>query len=246
MTEHKQTTAWQRIKEIEGGLIVSCQASAGEPLCAPEHILALSLSAINGGAKGLRLEGIENIRLVREHTKVPIIGLTKSEDVPAAERLRRVYITATYAEASSLAAAGADIVALDSTRRPRPDGSNLKDLIGRIHDQLNIPVWADIATFGEGMAAVEAGADIVSTTLYGYTEETAAPDDEGPNMELLKELIAHLSVPVILEGRVWHPAEVTQAFALGAHAVVVGSAITRPQLITARFVKAIASRPKRR
>jgi N-acylglucosamine-6-phosphate 2-epimerase len=119
-------------------------------------------------------------------------------------------------------------------------------MIDKIHKELDKPVWADVATFAEGIAALEAGADIVSTTLFGYTEETMIPREQGPGFELLKELVNHSSVPVILEGRVWLPEEVKQAFELGAYAVVVGSAITRPHLITERFVKSIpARRPKK-
>ena len=237
---------WEIIKRLQGGLIASCQASAGEPLCAPEHILALALATIAGGAIGLRLEGAENIRAVRNcqavPATVPVVGLIKSPLIADAERLSKAYITSTFAEAAAIAAAGADIVALDATGRERPDGHSLLQMIGRIHDQLGKPVWADVATSAEGIEAARAGADIVSTTLFGYTEQTAAPAEEGPALDLLEELAAKLEIPVILEGRVWHPGEVTEAFRRGAYAVVVGSAITRPTLITERFVRAIPAR----
>ncbi|HIA54485.1 MAG TPA: N-acetylmannosamine-6-phosphate 2-epimerase [Candidatus Melainabacteria bacterium] len=233
---------WQAVKQVGGELIVSCQASTGEPLCSPEHILALALSAINGGAGALRLEGVENIKLVRANTKLPIIGLTKDDSIAPSDRLKKVYITGSFAEAESLAQAGADIIALDATGRPRPDGLTLKEQIEKIHNLLNLPVWADVATFSEGVAAREAGADVISSTMYGYTEETVLPPEHGPSFEFLKDLCQHMDCPVILEGRVWHPEEVTRAFELGVHAVVVGSAITRPQLITQRFVKAIPAR----
>jgi N-acylglucosamine-6-phosphate 2-epimerase len=234
------------IQRLAGGLIASCQASSGEPLCQPSHILALALSAIAGGAIGLRLEGADNIFAVKESPllpeNVPVVGLIKSPLIPAEERLSRAYITSTFAEAESIAAAGADIVALDATGRERPDGHSLPEMIRRIHDQLSKPVWADVATFREGIEAAEAGADIISTTLFGYTEETNAPVEQGPALELLAELAASLTIPIILEGRVWHPHEVTEAFERGAFAVVVGSAITRPTLITERFVRAIPNR----
>lgn len=229
---------------LRGKLVVSCQASVGEPLCHKSHILALSLSALNGGCGGLRLEGIENIKYVREQVDklyegfVPIVGLTKA-DVPAQDRLSSAYITASFVEAQHLAEAGADIIALDATGRKRSDNLSLAETIAKIHAELGCLVWADCATFSEGLNAAQAGADIVSTTLFGYTAETALPKDVGPGLELLKELVSHLKVPVILEGRVWRPEELTEAFELGAHAVVVGSAITRPQLITERFVRAI-------
>lgn len=242
----KQQTSWQSITQLEGALICSCQASAGEPLCAPEHIVAMSLSAIEGGARGLRLEGVENIEAARPRTDLPIVGLTKDVDVPAEERLKRVYITPTFQDASLLARAGCDIIALDATGRKRADGLSLSETIKKIHDELGKPVWADVSTFAEGINAAEAGADVVSTTLFGYTEETRLPKEHGPGHELLEELVTHINVPVILEGRVWNPEEVTRAFELGAYAVVVGSAITRPKLITERFVRAIPARRTRR
>ncbi len=236
-------TKWDSVARLEGGLIASCQASEGEPLCAPQHILALALSALNGGAIALRLEGDDNIRHVRDcpavQVKVPIIGLIKSNLIAPEDRLKKAYITSTYEEAKRIADAGADIVALDATGRPRPDGHTLEQMISRIHSELGKPVWADCARFEEGVSAAEAGADIVSTTLFGYTEETASDVDPGPALDMLTQLLKHVQVPVILEGRIWSPQELTAAFERGAYAVVVGSAITRPQLITERFVKAI-------
>lgn len=237
---------WPSVSKLEGGLIVSCQASEGEPLCKPEHIVAMSLSAIDGGARAIRLEGVENVAAARSETTLPIVGLTKLSTVKPEDRLGSVYITSSFREAKALADAGADIIALDATGRPRSDGLSVAETVQKIHDELDLPVWADVATFAEGIAACEAGADVVSTTLFGYTEETIVGRDHGPGFDLLTELIAHAPVPVVLEGRVWIPEEVAQGFELGAYAVVVGSAITRPKLITERFVRAIPTkRPKR-
>jgi N-acylglucosamine-6-phosphate 2-epimerase len=222
------------LRALKGRLIVSCQASKGEPLCAPEHIVALSLSALNGGASALRLEGAENVAAVRAKTKVPIVALTKSE-IPDNARLSSVYITPTYADAKSLADAGADVVALDATIRARPGGESLKQIVERIHKELAKLVWADLSSFADAQPAVDAGVDILSTTLSGYTAETQTPHDAGPDFKLLERLCQEFTKPVMLEGRVWTPEEVRRAFELGAHAVVVGSAITRPQLITRRF-----------
>ena len=139
----------------------------------------------------------------------------------------------------SYLSAGADIIALDATGRPRQDGISVGETIKLIHRHLGKPVWADIATLNEGIRAAEDGADFVSTTLYGYTRETLLAHGEGPSFELLDALVSQLKVPVVLEGRVWHPEEVKRAFELGSFAVVVGSAITRPIFITQRFVQAI-------
>lgn len=229
------------IARLKNVLIVSSQASEGEPLCAPEHICALALSGINGGAKGLRLEGADNIAYVRKHTDLPIVGLLKSKLVSDDDKLRKVYITASFEDAKLCADAGSDIVALDATPRERHDGLSLDTTIARIHNELHVPVWADISTFEEGVQARAAGADVVSTTLFGYTAATSREPEAPPDFDLLKRLCKELDCPIVLEGRVWHPHEVSQAFELGAHAVVVGSAITRPQLITKRFVAAIGA-----
>lgn len=245
MTEKVQKL-WPSVSKLEGGLIVSCQASEGEPLCKPEHIVAMSMSAVDGGACALRLEGVDNVTAARSETNLPIVGLTKLSTVKPEDRLGSVYITSSFREARELAEAGADIIALDATGRPRADGLTVGETIAKIHDELDLPVWADVSTFAEGIAACEAGADIVSTTLFGYTEETVVGREHGPGFELLVELLAHAPIPVVLEGRIWVPEEVAKGFELGAYAVVVGSAITRPKLITERFVRAIPTRRPRR
>lgn len=235
---------WKSLIRIKDGLIVSCQASEGEPLCKPEHILALSLTVLRGGATALRLEGVENIRLVTSNTDLPIVGITKIDGLSEDERLDRAYITPSFEDAKKVLEAGADIVALDATGRPRADGLSLSETIGRIHKELNAPVWADVASLGEAKLAASYGADLVSTTLFGYTRETYRATGVGPDFELLESCIRELSVPVILEGRVWHHEQVTRAMELGAHAVVVGSAITRPHLITRGFVDALTKSEK--
>ncbi|PWT98247.1 MAG: N-acetylmannosamine-6-phosphate 2-epimerase [Candidatus Melainabacteria bacterium] len=230
---------WQAVAKLKGTLVVSCQASEGEPLCSPEHIKAMALSVIAGGAHGLRLEGKENIRAVRAVTKLPIIGLSKWKNLSEEERLSSVYITTTFDEAKELAEAGADIIAVDATLRPRPNGETLAGLVQKIHAVLKLPVMADISQLEEAKNAASLGVDLISTTLFGYTKETASTLEPGPALHLLAEIRNHIDVPAVLEGRVWQPHEVASAFQLGAYAVVVGSAITRPQLITARFARAI-------
>lgn len=233
------TSKFDSINKLKGVLIVSCQADVGEPLCKPEIIAALSLSVLSGGASALRLEGVENVRAVRAVTDVPIIGLTKIHGISYDERINSAYITSTFAEAKALSDAGADIIAIDATGRPRKDGLSVAATIARIHDELNKPVMADLATIEEAKAASDAGVDILSTTLFGYTAETVAGDDVGPGFDLLSAMLKVSDAPVIMEGRIWQTSEVTKAFELGAYAVVVGSAITRPHHITKRFVQAI-------
>jgi N-acylglucosamine-6-phosphate 2-epimerase len=239
VTSSRNQRAQQVLAALRGSLIVSVQAAPGEPLCAPDHILAMALSVINGGARGLRLESEEHIAHVRKRTGVPIVGLIKAAGIREEDRLRTVYITPTFYECTAIARAGADVVAVDATARRRPDDSSVEQIIKRVHRELDKLVWADVSNFEEGMAASRAGADIISTTLSGYTEETIVSPDTPPDFPLLSKLVESTKLPVVLEGRVWQPDDVREGYRRGAFAVVVGSAITRPQLITNRFVKAL-------
>lgn len=215
-------------ERFAAGLIVSVQALPGEPMHGVEHVVAMARAAQQGGAAALRLNGPDDIRAVKRRVPLPIIGLFK-------QGASGVYITPSVESARQVIMAGADIVAIDATLRPRPDGSSFAEQVARIKDGVTgALVMADVATVAEGVAAAAAGADLVGTTLAGYTE--AAPATPGPDFELLSALLQRVNVPVILEGRVWTPEEAAHGLAMGAWAVVVGSAITRPQVITERFV----------
>lgn len=225
------------IAKLKNKIIVSVQAQENEPLYDEKCITALALSAISGGAGGLRLAGSRDIKNLKSLTNLPIIGITKPSQLPQ-NWLETVYITPTYSDANLIADAGADIIAMDATLRKRKDES-LDFIAKKIKSEIKKPIMADISTFEEGIKAVELGFDIISTTLSGYTAETATKNNEEPDFELLEKLTKNLDCPIILEGRVWIQEHVKKAFDLGAFAVVVGSAITRPQLITKRFVEAI-------
>ena len=225
------------IENLRNKIIVSVQAQDNEPLNKPEHLLAVSQSVINGGACGLRLCGIKNINHIKKNISVPIIGLTKLEPTPI-NWLEKVYITATLNDIKELLSTNIDFIAIDGTKRPRADNSTLKDQINLIKKEGKIVV-CDIATVEEGINCFELGADLISTTLSGYTKETRYKVNEGPDFELLSELLGESPVPVIMEGRIWDPEEVKEAFDIGAHAVVIGTAITRPHLITKRFISAV-------
>jgi putative N-acetylmannosamine-6-phosphate epimerase len=218
---------------LQRGLIVSCQAYAGEPLFGPPHMVEMARAAILGGAVGLRLNGPADIAAVRAVTDLPIIGLHKVH-TPGSP----VYITPDCAAARAIAQAGCDVVAVDATPRPRPGGAALADLIAFIHGELGKPVMADVSCREDARLAEALGADVLGTTLAGYTPH-GRPKLDGPDLEFLGELVRAARVPVLAEGRYWEPAAVAQAFALGAFAVVVGSAITRPWEITRRFVRAV-------
>lgn len=209
-------------------LIVSCQAFSNDPMDDTETLRRVAASAVLGGASGLRLNGPEHVRAVRGDTHLPIIAIQKSY---AGEHLR---ITPDFESAARLAAAGADIIALDCTDRQHLHGQPWREIVHRIHGELGLLVMADIATLREGIAASKAGADIVSSTLHGYTEETK--DTPGFHPELIRSLVRETGTPVIAEGNVNTPRLARIALEAGAWSVVVGSAITRPGTITATFV----------
>ena len=222
------------IEKIKDTVIVSVQAMPSEPLYSEKCMIAMMKSVINGGAGALRVAGVRDVTNAKCIFNLPVIGITKPNIVPKNYK-EIVYITPTVADVLSLINAGADIIAFDGTQRKRPNNERLKDLIKYIHINKRIAM-ADISTLEEGIAAKEAGADILSTTLAGYTIESANSPYDSPDFGLLEELVKAVNIPVILEGRIWEPEQVDKAFELGAHAVVIGSAITRPQLITKRFV----------
>ena len=221
---------------LKNVLVVSCQAAPGDPLENVDTLRRIALACIQGGAGGLRLNGAECIAAVRPHTKLPIIGLKK---VYLDGRLR---ITADFAAAAELADAGADIIALDCTDRTWPAGEPWQQLVRRIHQELHLPVMADIATLDEARAAAAAGAEMIGTTLHGYTEQTAPAC--GFNWPLLADIIRETGRPVVAEGHISTPEEARRAIEAGAWCVVVGSAITRPGSITSEFARALRRHPK--
>ena len=221
------------INKLKNEVIISVQAMPDEPLYDEIALTAMMKSVINGGAKGLRLAGARDVSNAKKLFDVPVIGLTKPDKLPDNWK-EIVYITPTLKEVNELIKANADIIATDATQRPRPKES-LEEILKYIKNY-NMLAMADISTFEEGIKARELGFDIISTTLSGYTQNSPMKS-ETPDFELLKKLTKELDCPVILEGRIWEPSEVDKAFSLGAHSVVIGSAVTRPQLITKRFCK---------
>jgi N-acylglucosamine-6-phosphate 2-epimerase len=219
-------------EQFRGRLIVSCQALPDEPLFGPEIMARMALAAWQGGACAIRANGPDDIRAIRATVPLPIIGLWKDGS-------DGVYITPTQRHAQGVIEAGADIVALDATARPRPNGETLESLIVAIRDR-GVPVLADVSTLEEGLMAEAAGADFVSTTLSGYT--AYSPQLDGPDLDLVRALAERLAIPLLAEGRIRTPEEARAALDAGAWAVIVGAAITRPQWITAQFAAAIGAR----
>lgn len=216
---------------LRGGLIVSCQALPGEPLFGADIMARLALAAQAGGAVGIRANSPADIAAIRAATDLPLIGLSKV-DVPSFD----VYITPTLDDAQIVSQAGADIIALDATARPHPEGLTA-DFLRRVRGETGKPVLADISTDDEALEAQDAGADFVSTTMSGYTPYS--PQSSEPDLDLVRRLAAVLTVPLIAEGRIATPEQARAALDAGAWAVVVGGAITRPQQITERFARAL-------
>jgi N-acylglucosamine-6-phosphate 2-epimerase len=214
---------------LRGGLIVSVQAWRDSAIDDPYVIAALARAAQDGGAVAVRIQGAENLRAVRERVAAPIVGLIKRE-YPGFE----AYITPTLAEVGSIVGAGAEIVAFDATGRPRPDGSLLADVIEAVHAAGRLAM-ADCSTAADAAAASAAGADIVATTLCGYTAQTK--NHALPALDLVAEL-SSLGTFCICEGGVRSPADVRAAFAAGAGAVVVGTAITNVDWLVREFAGA--------
>ncbi len=216
-------------EKFQHGLIVSCQALPEEPLYGSDHMAAMARAAVIGGAVGIRANTPEDIAAIHKEVDLPIIGLYK-QIIPDFD----VYITPTIESALQVSQAGADIIAIDATLRRHPAGKSVADLIKEIQSMTGKPILADIDNVYSGLAAQEAGADAVSTTLSGYTSDS--PKSDEPDFDLIQHLVNNLKIPVIAEGRFWTVEQVNQALDLGAFAVVIGGAITRPQQITRRFV----------
>ena len=217
------------IKQVNKRLVVSCQALDHEALFGAEIMAKMAVAAQRGGACAIRANTPVDVQAIKEAVSLPVIGLYKEvlPDTP-------VIITPTWRHALALVKAGADMIALDATERPHPE-EDVPTLIKMIHEQTDCLVMADISTLSEGIAAEAAGADVVSTTLSGYTAYSL--QGGMPDIELVKQLAQRVKVPVFGEGRYHTPEQVMQALDAGATAVVVGGAITRPQEITARYVK---------
>jgi len=216
---------------LQGTLVVSCQADRGSPLGDPSHISAMAEAVVAGGATAIRTEGLANIAAIKERVAVPVIGLVKTKRPDT-----QIYITPLIEDVMAIAQAGADIIAFDATARPRP--VPVAKLVEAVHAQGRLAM-ADISTVDEAVAALADGADVVSTTMAGYTSYSSG--GEGPDFGLMRAL-QRAGVPYVAEGRIWTIENAQACLALGASFIVVGSAITRPTLITERFSRSIADR----
>lgn len=219
---------------LRGGLIASAQAYPGEPMRDPRTMAQVAQSCVVGGAVGLRAQGVNDCRQIRARVdrSVPLVGLWK-------DGADGVFITPTLRHAVAVADTGAEIVALDGTRRPRPDGLTLAETIAGLRDEFpDVLVMADCGSADDARAAQDAGADLLGTTLSGYTGERE--NTAGPDFELLAQILDFAEKPVVVEGRVHTPVAAAEAIRRGAYAVCVGTAITHPASITSWFVDEIA------
>ena len=217
-----------RLEKVKGKLIVSCQALPDEPLHSSYIMGRMAYAAYTGGASGIRANTVADIKEIKTTVILPIIGIIKEQYGD-----NNVYITPTMKEVDALMAEGVDIIAIDGTKRERPDGKTLEELMKEVRakypDQL---FMADISCAEEAVECERLGFDIVGTTLVGYTEYTKGND---PLTELAK-VVKAVKIPVIGEGNIDTPVKAKKALEIGAYAVVVGGAITRPQQITRKFV----------
>jgi N-acylglucosamine-6-phosphate 2-epimerase len=234
MSNQKRMTIEEFLTKVNKHLIVSCQALPEEPLHGSEIMVRMARAAKQGGACAIRANSPEDVKAIKDDIGLPVIGIFK-ETLPGFN----VYITPTMKHVLAIAETGAEVVAIDATSQEHPDG-DLRNFIQAIKDETPCLVMADISTYAEGMQAAEYGADLVSTTLAGYTPYSEKTD--GPNLTLVAQLAKDCNAPVIAEGRYHTPEQVIAAFENGAASVVVGGAITRPQQITARFVQALNDR----
>lgn len=214
------------------GLIVSCQALEHEPLHGGDTMAKMARAAVQSGAIGIRTNGVPDIVAIKKEVNVPVIGLIK-RDIPGSA----IFITPTLDEVKAIVSAKAEIIALDVTNREERLES-VKPLIEYAHLR-GVLVMADISTFEEGLAAEKLGVDFIGTTLSGYTPYST--QQEGPDLVLIQQLSGSVNIPVVAEGRIWTPEDAAKAKNAGASYVVVGSAITIPQLITSRYVKAVSN-----
>lgn len=220
---------------IKDSMIISCQALPGEPLYVEDKSIMylMARAAKMAGTKCIRTNSVRDVIAIKEETSLPVIGLIKQQ-----YEGYESYITPTMKEIDDLIEAEADVIAIDATLRKRGDGKSINEFIAEIKAKYpDIVLMADISNYEEGINAEKCGVDLVSTTMSGYTSYTEKT--EGPDFKLVKRLAEDLSIPVIAEGRIHTPDDAKEMLNIGAYAIVVGGAITRPLEIANRFMNSI-------
>ena len=221
----------QRIEQLKGKLIVSCQALPHEPLHSSFIMGRMALAAEEGGAVGIRANTKEDIAEIKKMVDLPVIGIVKRDYEDS-----KIYITPTMKEIEELMEVEPEIIALDTTVNVRPEGKTLDEFYKEIREKYpNQLLMADCATVEEAIHADELGFDFIGTTLVGYTEQSKGDRIEENDFEILREIVKNVKHKVIAEGNINTPEKAKRVIELGAFSVVVGSIITRPQLITKSF-----------
>ncbi len=224
-----------KINQIKGKLIVSCQALAHEPLHSSFIMGRMARAAKEGGAAGIRANTKADIAEIKKNVSLPIIGIVK-QDYPDS----KVYITPTIKEVDEVVESGADIIALQATDDLRPDGKTLEAFFNEIKAKYPEQIlMADCSTINEAIFADQLGFDFIGTTLVGYTKQSQNLKIEDNNFYIIRQILASVKHPVIAEGNINTPEKAKKVLELGCYSVVVGSIITRPQIITRTFVDAI-------
>lgn len=223
------------LNKIKNGLVASCQALENEPLHSPFIMSKMALAAHLGGAVGIRANSVQDIQAIKKEVSLPVVGIVK-RDYPDSD----IFITATKKEVDELLESGCEMIAMDATLRRRPHGEKLKSLVDYVKvNYPHIQLMADISTLEDALEAERLGFDCVSTTLYGYTNETSGCKLYENDFDFIKVILNNVRIPVIAEGNILTPEMAKKVISLGAHSVVVGGAISRPQQITSRFVDEI-------
>ncbi len=223
------------IQQLQGGLIVSCQALPDEPLHSSFIMGKMALAAAQGGAVGIRSNSPEDISEIRQNVDLPIIGIVKRHYSDS-----KVFITATMREVDELMQVGPEIIAFDARDGLRPNGQTMAEFIAAIRVKYpDVLLMADCATLTEMQIADELDCDFIGTTLVGYTPESKGMKIEDDDFALIRQAVKTLKHPIIAEGNINTPEKVRRVLDIGVYTVVVGSAITRPKWITEQFVKAI-------
>lgn len=221
----------QTLDKIHHRLIVSCQARVGWAMYGAEIMAAFAKAAQEGGAAGIRATGVDNITKIKECVDLPIIGINK-QFIEGYQ----VYITPTYESAKAILDLGIEVIALDATPRIRPNNEKIEEIVQKI--RMNYPkvlVMGEVSTLEEAKAILPLHFDLISTTLSGYTEESK--EVMNVNLELIKAIKKITDTPIIAEGKIKTEVEARQALEAGAYSVVVGTSITRPEILTSRYVK---------
>lgn len=229
-------TRQQLIDSLKGQLVVSCQAYPGDAMRRADITAAVAQSVVAGGAAAVRIQGVADLIAVRQAVEVPIIGLIKFGH-------EGVYITPSIAHARNCVNAGADIVAIDATLRQRGQGETFADAVTALHEEFpQVAVMADCASLEDAKAAEDAGADLIGTTLAGYTPADypySRTSTSGPDLDFIEKLCLGVKRPIVVEGRIHSPEELKEVYQFPIHFACVGTAITHPQRITGWYVDAL-------